>query len=807
MRRWRLGLVIVGALVIAGLAAWRAAVLREALFSRVQHRLGNTASVAAGSVSLWLRERAADARTAAELAGRASADSHAAWALQSLHGQPGYSHLRVLDRAGSSIGGIAGTPLTTEERRAFAAARRTGGWQVAGPFRAPTGSGLAVAIVHPVPDGGRAAAVVMRFDPARDLLPVAAGRASGRGTEEGRLVARVGDSVVMVRPTRDGYATGQAALARTPALLRRALEGIDTVGRHRTLQQGRDVLAGVRHVAGAPWAVVRQVDVRGEMNAVSAHELRGEIVLFLSALAAAALGALTASRIARTRQAESRERERSLLRAALEASADGILVVDTNGEVRAYNQRFLELWRITEETTRMPRDARLPALASQVCGPDEYVATVLAIGAQPDVDSHDVLHFRDGRIVERLSQPQRIGDRIVGRVWSFRDVTAREQAAAALRASEASARAFVERSPYGICRVSTAGRFLEVNPALVALLGYPSAEALLATPLLDLYVDASERARVLRRHRSGVDAVEGYEVRWRRFDGAVATLRASSRIVRDGAGEVDCYEAFLEDVAPLRAAERALRQAEKLAAVGQFVSGVAHELNNPLAAVLLFSEELLEDGALPGERETLSLIRDQALRARTIVRDLLAFVRGRDGARDLLPAREVLQRVAHTLDRQLAAGAAGHEARLSLALDDDLGVVHVDRAAIEQVVVNLVMNAAQAAPGGTVRLSAGRVSATPTRPASLRVVVEDDGPGIAPDVLPRMFEPFFTTKPVGLGTGLGLSVSLGVAERHGGTLEAENRAPLGSGARLTLTLPLVAGPALVENAPPADVAA
>jgi two-component system sensor histidine kinase HupT/HoxJ len=121
--------------------------------------------------------------------------------------------------------------------------------------------------------------------------------------------------------------------------------------------------------------------------------------------------------------------------------------------------------------------------------------------------------------------------------------------------------------------------------------------------------------------------------------------------------------------------------------------------------------------------------------------------------------------------------------------------------------VNLVMNAAQAAPGGTVRLSAGRLPASSTRPTSLRIVVEDDGPGIAPDVLPRLFEPFFTTKPVGLGTGLGLSVSLGVAERHGGTLEAENRAPLGCGARLTLTLPLVAGPTRLSEGARAEAAA
>jgi CheY-like chemotaxis protein len=117
------------------------------------------------------------------------------------------------------------------------------------------------------------------------------------------------------------------------------------------------------------------------------------------------------------------------------------------------------------------------------------------------------------------------------------------------------------------------------------------------------------------------------------------------------------------------------------------------------------------------------------------------------------------------------------------------------------VVTNLVMNAVQAAPGGTVRLAAARSG------ASLCVRVDDDGPGLAPDVLARLFEPFFTTKPVGMGTGLGLSVSLGIVERHGGTLAAENRTPPDPpGARFTVTLPLAPRPTDAEqpDAPAGD---
>jgi CheY-like chemotaxis protein/anti-sigma regulatory factor (Ser/Thr protein kinase) len=148
-------------------------------------------------------------------------------------------------------------------------------------------------------------------------------------------------------------------------------------------------------------------------------------------------------------------------------------------------------------------------------------------------------------------------------------------------------------------------------------------------------------------------------------------------------------------------------------------------------------------------------------------------------------ARDALAHIARALTPQVTALGA----RLETELCDALGWIEIDRAAVEQVVTNLVINAAQAAPGGTVRIVASAAG------GRCNIKVEDDGPGIPADVLPRMFEPFFTTKPVGAGTGLGLSVSLGIAAQHGGTLRAENRSGAeGSGARLTLSLPLTTAP-------------
>jgi PAS domain S-box-containing protein len=501
----------------------------------------------------------------------------------------------------------------------------------------------------------------------------------------------------------------------------------------------------------------------------------------------------------RVRHVAEREESLSLLRATLESTADGLLVVGSDGKVIAHNQRFVEIWNISEDVLRRGDDQEMrDAVLRQIRHPGPFAERVRALYEEPTLDSYDLIELADGRKIERVSRPQRVGDRIVGRVWSFRDVTARELAASALRRSEASARAFVERSPYGICRVTLDGRFMTANPALVAMLGYPSEEVLLGADVNALFSDAAARVDLMRRHDAGEDSV-CLETVWRRVDGGTVPARLTSQRVRDARGDALHYLCYVENLAPLRTAERALHQAEKLAAVGQFVSGVAHELNNPLAAVLLFAEGLLEERPEARERETLELLQEQASRARAIVRDLLSFVRGSLGETATLRAGDVLTQAVRGLERQASAVSS----RLEFTAEGPLGWVHVDRGAIEQVVTNLVINALHAAPGTVVRV---RASACATH---LRVLVEDEGPGIPCEVLSRIFEPFFTTKPVGVGTGLGLSVSLGIAERHGGTLRAENRhGPGERGARLVLTLPLVSEP--VASTPPAsprDVAA
>ncbi len=240
----------------------------------------------------------------------------------------------------------------------------------------------------------------------------------------------------------------------------------------------------------------------------------------------------------------------------------------------------------------------------------------------------------------------------------------------------------------------------------------------------------------------------------------------------------------VEDISEQQMLEAQLIQSEKMAAVGTLVSGVAHELNNPLTSIAGLSEFLLEQppGADP-ERRHLRVISEEAARAGRIVRDLLTFSRKGPAERAPVDLGDVVQRTVQLMAYELKQRAVTVVTSVAPGLPAVLG----DRYQLQQVVLNLLSNAAHALgslPPERPRRVELAVAAEGGRVA-LKVI--DNGPGIPPDVKAQMFSPFFTTKAPGEGTGLGLFVSYGIAEAHGGTLTADSR--LGEGATLILTLP------------------
>jgi signal transduction histidine kinase len=260
-------------------------------------------------------------------------------------------------------------------------------------------------------------------------------------------------------------------------------------------------------------------------------------------------------------------------------------------------------------------------------------------------------------------------------------------------------------------------------------------------------------------------------------------LRLAEGIALQGALAVEnsrLYEGVKEQMAELKRTQAQLVQSTKLAAIGELAANIAHEINNPLTTVLGFASFLTE--RLPTAdpmREELGLIQEEASRARDIVRDLLQFSRQRDFAPESADVNTVLEQVIAMVRRQGALSAITVNERYAR----DLPSVELDVSRIKQVFLNIINNAVYVMPdGGSLTITTAAVD------GGLRIAFQDTGPGIAPEHRDRIFDPFFTTKPEVSGTGLGLSVSLGIVQSHGGTIEVETE--IGRGSTFTVALPL-----------------
>jgi two-component system NtrC family sensor kinase len=331
----------------------------------------------------------------------------------------------------------------------------------------------------------------------------------------------------------------------------------------------------------------------------------------------------------------------------------------------------------------------------------------------------------------------------------------------------------------GVAILAADGRVQRGNIALARILGLP-VESLAGAELPTLLGPGGEGAgpMIAAIHRG-----ESVPVLTVRLAGPGRILRLTAAPVPEGRNAAGVV--LVEDMTDQRALETQLLQNEKLAAVGQLVSGVAHELNNPLTSIAGLAELLVEQAkTTPEAREHLQVIRDQADRAGRIVRNLLTFSRKGPPERSRLDLNEVVARTTQLVAYELRIRAVTLEERLAPAPVE----VDGDLYELQSVVLNLLTNAihsvAAARPdgGGKIRIETG----TTATEASLSVV--DNGPGVPPVHVPMLFTPFFTTKEPGEGTGLGLSISYGIAEAHGGRLEY-TPAPAG-GAAFTIRLPL-----------------
>ncbi len=341
----------------------------------------------------------------------------------------------------------------------------------------------------------------------------------------------------------------------------------------------------------------------------------------------------------------------------------------------------------------------------------------------------------------------------------------------------------VDAISLALCIVDRSGSIRRANRAFAELVGAPLA-SLIGRPWPAFA--PPEWATDLRRVLAGEPGMEVHlQTGERTYSVSAVPIRAS-----DATSTVLLFD----DQTERRRLQDQLIQSEKMSAIGQLIAGIAHDLNNPLASVVGFSDFLCESRDVPASlREPLGVIREEAERASNIVKNLLGFARKQERQRRPADLGPLLDSTLALLRNQLLA----YHVEATIEIEPDLPVVLVDPNQIQQVIVNLISNAAQAIASanrpGTIAVRARRVA------DGVALDVRDDGPGMGPALAEQVFEPFFTTKGEGQGTGLGLSISQGIVKEHGGRITLATAE--GEGSTFTIHLPAGDGTPLAEPAP------
>ncbi len=382
------------------------------------------------------------------------------------------------------------------------------------------------------------------------------------------------------------------------------------------------------------------------------------------------------------------------------------------------------------------------------------------------------------------------------------DHTSRAFSERSLRLSEQGFRSLIEEAPFGIARATGSGQMLQVNPAMVAMLGYESAQELLLQSLRsDIFSSRQAWDAFLGSlHRN--ESRHGLESLWRCQDGRSISVSLAGRAVHDETGRISHIEIIAENITERKQLQYQLSQAQKMQAVGQLAGGIAHDFNNLLTIIngqvqMVLGE--LRDGDPILER--LVDVEAAARRASELTRQLLAFGRMQPIETKVLDLNTVVSGMTQMLMRLI-----GRNVELRFTPSPELGHIRADTAQLEQVIMNLVLNAKDAtAEGGRITISTENVrieasrshdAGTPPPGDYVALIVADTGEGMSPEILARIFEPFFTTKNAGEGTGLGLAMVYSIVRQNRGFISTESQPALGS--RFTIYLPRVASPVRQE---------
>lgn len=471
------------------------------------------------------------------------------------------------------------------------------------------------------------------------------------------------------------------------------------------------------------------------------------------------------------------------LRDLVEVADDAILTLDVHGSVTAVNPAGLELLGRSREQLV---GHRLLAFADPGDEPrlGAHLGAV-AQGARRRAEVHLARPDATRRLVSVALTPLRAGTTVTGILAIARDVTEEREQALALELAEARYSRLVEAAEDGIATTDEEGHLTSVNRALERVTGQRR-ETLIGTHFADL-VSTDQRGAMWRMF---VDTLGGarrrHDLRFVHPDGRAGIATVLTAPIHER-GRITGVLAIARDVTEERLLLDEVMRREKLAALGELVGGVAHEINTPLTGILAFAQLLQARIEGPDARQATETIVAETKRAARIVSKLLTFARQNPPERMPTDLNQVITDTIELRRYPLRV----HGITLTTELDPRLPLTWADPFQLQQVFLNLLANAEQAVVvGGAERRITVRSRRVGDR---LAVAVSDSGAGIAPEHLAHIFNPFFTTKPRGIGTGLGLSISDGIVREHGGTLRVHSEP--GQGALFEVSLPLVSPPA------------
>jgi two-component system, cell cycle sensor histidine kinase and response regulator CckA len=468
------------------------------------------------------------------------------------------------------------------------------------------------------------------------------------------------------------------------------------------------------------------------------------------------------------------------LQLLLDSTAEAIYAINEKGECTLCNPACLRLLGYVHESELLGKNMHAAMHHSRPDGspyPVEQckICHVFHQG-KGTYETGEVFWRADGSSfpAEYWSYPIVHETRVMGSVITFFDITERKKAEEQLRRSEARYRSIIESAPYGIFRVDHNDDIVMANRALVAMLGYQRADEVLGHNIADVYTDPAERERVLDGFSSERSSL-GQETKWIRKDKKSIVVRLAGRRFSSEDELSGGYEIFVEDITETKSLQKQFEHAQKMEAVGRLAGGVAHDFNN-LLMVMSGYAQLLGESSRDAAKvvQYANQIREASSKAAGISHQLLAFSRKQVVDPAPLDLNFIVQDVGKMLPRLL-----GEDIDCVVALESELGTVRADRTQIEQVIMNLAVNAMDAMPKGgrlaietrNVELEVGydrlrEVIVPPGRYVML--AVSDTGIGMSEEVRRHIFEPFFTTKEAGKGTGLGLATVYGIVKQNHG---------------------------------------